>query len=112
MSLLQTDTEIDGKSSQNCVQNQMHSSHNLVCLYWHILDPFIIALTIATRIAIQFTRCLQYKWYSDNHHGLPVSALCMAKESAALVGLHGLAPARAPQITNAIAMLGSTERVD
>ena len=78
----------------------MHSSRNLVCLYWHILDPFIIALTIATRIAIQFIRCLQYKWYSDNHHGLPrrslaLCTLCMAKESAALVGLHGLAPARA-----------------
>ena len=100
------------KPAKNEYKNQMHSSHNLVCLYWHILDPFIIALTIATRIAIQFIRCLQYKWYSDNHHGLPVSALpqrcahhravhglkgiddrepnslCMAKESAALVGLH------------------------
>ena len=100
------------KAAKTAFKNQMHSSHNLVCLYWHILDPFIIALTIATRIAIQFTRCLQYKWYSDNHHGLPLSALCialhglkgietepnslcMAKESAALVGLHGLAPARA-----------------
>ena len=72
-------------------------------------NPLIIALTIATRIAIQFTRCLQYKWYSDNHRGLLCLALCclsrrslalcialcMAKESAALVGLHGLAPARA-----------------
>ena len=76
------------KPAKNEYKNQMHSSHNLVCLYWHILDPFVVALTIATRIAIQFTRCLQYKWYSDNHHGLPVSALCMAKESAALVGLH------------------------
>ena len=51
-------------------------------------------MTPATRIAIQFTRCLQYKWYSDNHRGLlsalpPLCiALYMAKESAALVGLH------------------------
>ena len=138
MSLPQTDTEIDGKASQKRRSNQMHSSHNLVCLYWHILDPFIIALTIATRIAIQFTRCLQYKWYSDNHHGLPVSRLsrcaaCLGALSrcAACLGalsrcsrtVHGqrerrsrgaawLAPARAPQILNTIAMLGSTERVD
>ena len=116
------------KPAKNEYKNQMHSSHNLVCLYWHILDPFIIALTIATRIAIQFTRCLQYKWYSDNHHGLPLSALCIALhglkgiDDRTELAVHGQRERRsrgaawasscARQILNTIAMLGSTERVD
>ena len=80
-------------------------------------NPFFIA-SKPRRIAIRSRKRHQEEWYSDNHRGLPVgalSALCIAlhgQRDAALVGLHGLAPARAPQILNTIAMRRPMERVD